>query len=427
MAEVEDEIRYRRARPGDHLCAVFQCSNCQSQNIRNRDLVPGNAEDEAFAALTTRACLDAFWSHSSKTVASHVSQVRFMLRYARQLDINLPFPRLGPWPIGHHLGMLQAVMVLRRSMEPGRGRDTVQYGTARKARSAHTVIWDNSPEAGADITLSSSSAKGRYVATCNPSEGRWYQYFATGCCARMGDIVKQDKAYTIEVLHKLLSMYEMEYQDLGSDMSMNSMCSVMFLLLTCLGGMRGYEAVWTDLVTLRHDIELCERADDYTAIAWPIVGRFKAHDGIAGCYMIPIAGETDSGIQFFLWTQRFVNKLADSGLYEGWAFKDSNGDRAVAADYRHNIFTKLETIQSTTTLIDPRCDVWEDYGIQRSGRRFFTTQCTIKGVPPHLIELQARWSTDRANGERSVQRTMIHLYSEVRNMKEVLIIPSRSC
>ena len=143
--------------------------------------------------------------------------------------------------------------------------------------------------------------------------------------------------------------------------------------------------------------------------------------------MIPIAGETDSGIPFFVWTQRFVNSLARRGHYTGWAFLRPSGERAVAADFRDNIFSKLETIQATTSLIDPQCDIWEDYGVQRSGRRFFTTHCTIKGVPPHLIELQARWSTDRANGERTVQRTMIHLYSEVRNMKEVLILPSRSC
>ena len=77
-------------------------------------------------------------------------------------------------------------------------------------------------------------------------------------------------------------------------------------------------------------------------------------------------------------------------------------------------------IQATTTLIDPACDIWEDYGVQRSGRRFFTTTCNIMGVELHLIELQARWQTDRANGGRTVQHTMAHTYSEVRNMKEVL-------
>jgi hypothetical protein len=221
-------------------------------------------------------------------------------------------------------------------------------------------------------------------------------------------------------------MYELEWNDLGADMPLESICSCMFLLLTCLGGMRGYEAVWTDLA-LRYNVGYCESQDDESAVAWPIVGRFKAEDGIAGCYMIPIAGTTNSGIKFFTWTQRFIGRLAQDGIVEGWAFRRANGSRAMASDYRNNIFSKLETIQATTTLIDPECNIWDDYGVQRSGRRFFATHCINMKVPPHLIEIQARWSTDRANGERSVQRTMIHTYSEVRNMKDSLVLPSQSC
>ena len=57
--------------------------------------------------------------------------------------------------------------------------------------------------------------------------------------------------------------------------------------------------MWTDESALRYDIEFCEESEDYTAVSWPIVGRFKRHAGISGCYMIHIAGETNSGIQFF--------------------------------------------------------------------------------------------------------------------------------
>ena len=98
----------------------------------------------------------------------------------------------------------------------------------------------------------------------------------------------------------------------------------------------------------------------------------------------------------------------------------------MAADYKNNIFTKLELLQETTNLIDDMCQVWKDFGQQRSGRRWFTTECANKGVSPHEVALQCRWSTDRANGARTVQRTMIHTYAEMRNMKEVLIRPSKS-
>ena len=102
LAEVEDEVRFRKARPGDHLCTAFQCACCQSQNIRGKPLIPGRAEDDAFECCCTRVQLDAFWSHSTATVKGHVREVNFMIKYAQRLGINKPFPRLGPFPHGYH-------------------------------------------------------------------------------------------------------------------------------------------------------------------------------------------------------------------------------------------------------------------------------------------------------------------------------------
>jgi hypothetical protein len=201
----------------------------------------------------------------------------------------------------------------------------------------------------------------------------------------------------------------------------------MFLLVSCLGGMRGFEVMWTDLAALRYDIGFCEDNHDFSAIAWPVVGRFKAHDGQLGCYMVPIAGTTNSGVTFFKWTQRFVGRLAMDGHCQGWAFKNEDGSRAKASQFMEDIYQRLENIQSETSLIDPDCDIRSEYGAQRSGRRFLTTEATIQGIKPHVLEYHCRWQTDRAKGERSVNRSMIHLYSEMRNMKALLIQPSQVC
>ena len=111
-------MRFKTARPGDHICSSFQCPNCQSQNIRGRDLDPGYARDQAFEALVIRAILDAFWAHATSTVEAHVAQVRFMARYGHSLDIT-PMPALGPFPLYQHNGMLEAVLLLLRSLEKG--------------------------------------------------------------------------------------------------------------------------------------------------------------------------------------------------------------------------------------------------------------------------------------------------------------------
>ena len=173
----------------------------------------------------------------------------------------------------------------------------------------------------------------------------------------MGDVMDQDRAYTTPIIHALLKMYQEEWEQLGWAMLMHSMGSVMFLLVASLGGMRGYEVIWTNLGALRYDLLYCEDLGDKSAVAWPIVGRFKARGGVADCYMIPIAGTTRSGIRFFEWTRRFVLRLSQDGFDRGWAFRKPDGTRALAKDYRNNISSKLVTVQKTMELIDPDCKV----------------------------------------------------------------------
>jgi hypothetical protein len=154
----------------------------------------------------------------------------------------------------------------------------------------------------------------------------------------MGDFVSQDRAYTIEVVLALFELFEEEWQTFYLRIPLRSIGACMFLLVSCLGGMRGFKVVRTDLAALRYDIAYCKAAEDNSAVSWPVVGRFTAQHGILNCYMIPIAGVTYSGIQFFTWTQRFVQRLAEDRFEEEWAFHRPDGSRAKASDYQDNIF-----------------------------------------------------------------------------------------
>jgi hypothetical protein len=346
--------------------------------------------------MVVKATLDSFWSQASKIVANHVQEVRKC--YGGMFGYP-PMPIFGPWALYNHLGMDTAIMVLLRSMEKGRAGAAVKYGAARKVQATLTVLWESSPLSKGDPTLSAQLVKGRFIATKCPSEGQWYQHFKTGICSWMGDVVDQDWwAYTIEVLLALIEMYKQEWQTYYLQMPLLSISACVFLLVSALGGMTAYEVVWTDLTALLYIVTYCEAAEDNKAVSWLAVGRFNSRHGILDCYMIPIAGVTHLGIQFFTWTQRFIQHLAQEGYEDGWAFQRMDGTRAKASDYQENIFRKLEIMQVTTTLIDPGCTVWDEYGIQRSGQHFFTTRCTNMKVDKHDIKLQCWWSTDRANG-----------------------------
>ena len=93
------------------------------------------------------------------------------------------------------------------------------------------MLWEASPESGADVCLAFGSIRGRFYVTCAPSESRWYELFARGVCARMGGVVRQDRAFTIEVLHRLLSMFEAEWQGQGLRMPAKDISACMFLLV----------------------------------------------------------------------------------------------------------------------------------------------------------------------------------------------------
>jgi hypothetical protein len=62
LAKVEDELRFKQAGPGDHLCVPFQCPSCQSQNIQGKGIDPNVINDLVFECMVIRATLDAFWS-----------------------------------------------------------------------------------------------------------------------------------------------------------------------------------------------------------------------------------------------------------------------------------------------------------------------------------------------------------------------------
>ena len=98
LAEVEDGARFRKARSDDHLCTVFQCPNCQSQNVCRRDLEDDEIEDDTFHSVCIRATLDAFWAHSFKIVSGHISEVKLIYRYTDMQGIIRPFPGVALSP-----------------------------------------------------------------------------------------------------------------------------------------------------------------------------------------------------------------------------------------------------------------------------------------------------------------------------------------
>ena len=85
--------------------------------------------------------------------------------------VNL-FPAMGPFPLEDTQGMGIAVCMLERSLDKGRYRNTLQFETVRKLRSAFSNIWHASRQT-LTTSVMARDLKKTYVTSC-PIYGLWF-------------------------------------------------------------------------------------------------------------------------------------------------------------------------------------------------------------------------------------------------------------
>eukprot|EP00978_Attheya_sp_CCMP212_P008755 scaffold20547_cov31-Attheya_sp.AAC.1 len=84
--------------------------------------------------------------------------------------------------------------------------------------------------------------------------------------------------------------------------------------------------------------------------------------------------------------------------------------RAECSQYEKSIFDKLREIQvSNPELIELECEIEEEFGMQRSFRRGFDTECRNCRVKEADINLMCRWQVEKVRQGRSSARSMLDL------------------
>ena len=95
-----------------------------------------------------RANLDAMWSREPKTVESNRREIERSIKLSIKLGIDPKFEALGPYPCDEDVqGISVAVIILKRSLEPGGYADYIQFEIARKLRSTHANLYHASAKA----------------------------------------------------------------------------------------------------------------------------------------------------------------------------------------------------------------------------------------------------------------------------------------
>ena len=157
--------------------------------------------------------------------------------------------------------MAVALVMLNASLRPGQYADHLQYDSMRK-----TPTWfRNVHEAGAGYsvdTIYAQDEKKVHVTTCVTS-GEWFVRCKLGAKLRMGQIRKQDEAFTPAIIHALDKIAQDLWEnslDEGEKKKLEELMA--FVLMEFCGCLRGEEVPLVSLKGLLEFWEETTKADD---------------------------------------------------------------------------------------------------------------------------------------------------------------------
>eukprot|EP00978_Attheya_sp_CCMP212_P029281 scaffold103541_cov71-Attheya_sp.AAC.1 len=83
-----------------------------------------------------------------------------------------------------------------------------------------------------------------------------------GLDIRMADITKQDRDFSLGIMHTLINKYEADWKEKGEDVDIDEIVAALFLTVTFSSSMKGYETMWNDLATLWAELANIELTRD---------------------------------------------------------------------------------------------------------------------------------------------------------------------
>lgn len=393
--------RFREARAGDHLMTPFQCELCHYRNIFGEEPDYQVAKVRELTEFFRRASLDAFWSRASSTVKGNLSEGKRSQRFADRFGIPSLAPPMGPFPLSDSMGMAVAAAILDRSMDRGITEEFVQWETFRGMRSFVTNV-SQAGVAGLSDVVAAHGRNSMWISGV-VTHSFWFTRFMDGLHKRVGEVVRQDEPISIDVLHAIEGILELEW-DAASTAAAKRKAAEMgtwFVAGFC-GGLRGEEMPLIEFAGTKASLtNLCDQNCPHFILV--ITGRTKGNQKGGAKFGVPIVATTEGTyLRPGKWTKRLCDLMTARGISSGRLFK-RNLAPAKLFEFEHDFYRLLRAVQATTTLIDKSMDVDSEYGILRSCRRGMTSHAINMGVTRPELDRFNRWSKER-NAKAGVAR-----------------------
>jgi hypothetical protein len=351
------------ARDGDHLTTPFQCDLCVFRNLKGRNPGP---HDALLMACIRQANLDACWGRESATVSSTLRATRHTISLLGPVGLDPPFPALGPFPVADTCGYTIAIAMLLKSRQPGRYAPYQQFETLRKLRAGFSNVFMTSVLGQDSLRLVGGDRAKQHLCNC-PTNTLWFERFSKGSLSRMGQVVRQDRAISLELMHALCSVLEQEWARAPELRHKTQIaCLGAYCVIAFCGSFRGNEVFMTDLHGLIKygSDNLLVAGKEYVMI--PLLGRFKNEVGDQ-YHLTPLIAVTKSGLQVKVWVHRLIEVRQAGGHVHSPAFADPRTGVVPVDWYESEILDRIQHIQSRRPdLIPADVQVLEEFGLSRS-------------------------------------------------------------
>ena len=312
LASSGEGARFRFARPGDHLMTPFQCELCHYRNLTQRNPSFNRPEHQECLAHMRRANLDAFWSREPPTVEGHLREGFRVEATADRLGLGTLSPSLGPFPLEDSLGMQAALAVLVRSQDKtGRTEEYVQPDTYRKAQTFLTNM-HRAGVGGLGDQVGAHDARRVWISR-GPTHSLWFVQCLTGLKRRTGEVIKRDKAVSIDLLHEVMKFCEQVWRNnLGGPSGVRAALVGAWYCCNFCMALRGEESPLIELAGTQNSMKKWLSTHLPPHFILNISGRTKLNRNSGAAFMIPCVATTQgTGLEPGKWLARYLQVIVN--------------------------------------------------------------------------------------------------------------------
>jgi hypothetical protein len=411
----------------------FQCDLCVFRTLYKRDPRVVIADSESLSVIR-RMNLDLMWAREPSTIMANTRSLGKLISCCESAGFSPDLPPIGPLPFEDRFGFCIAYGMLVHSRQKGKhSAKYTQFDTIRKQRSAFSNLYFASRQGvSEERALASGMTPNAHLTDC-PSSSLWFVRFSMGCEKRMGYILIQNKAISIDVVQGMIRCFKREAMTHphGSWERHKQIMGLVYTIISFCGAMRGSEGLKLHWDTLIQYLKKGSSEDNTNIgrrtphIVIPLKGRFKQEKG-EKCHLVPLVNVTKSGIPIRASVELLIKSrqsLNGINLDNESAFNSGTGQKIGFTEMNTIVLDCLELVKEEDNKENKlgleNADIREEFSINRSFKRGSSTHAQNQGLSAHIIEVQSRWRKFENARGRKPKLAMIEHYSDIE-----LLIPT---